>query len=273
MRAKSPTDEYWNQRALTERDDAKVNMPDVVQRDHELQFVFHHLRPNARILEVGCGNGYVTQKFRETASHVDAFDYAENMIERARSTFGEKNNRFFVDDVLEPRHVKPPYDTVVCIRVLMNLQNYDEQTRALANMAKVLRTGGQLILIDGFRDGFETLNDFRAKVGLPPVVPAAHNFHCTVAELLSAAARDFVLQSTWHTGVYDFLTRVILPQLAGPENASKPGEFHSKIEPIVRAHAVLEGLSCKPSLDEAPVSKRHDMEQYARVRGFLFARR
>jgi len=102
MRAKSPTDEYWNQRALTEQDDAKVNMPDVVQRDHELQFVFHHLRRNARMLEVGCGNGYVTQKFRELASHVDAFDYAENMIERARSTFGETNNRFFLDDVLEP---------------------------------------------------------------------------------------------------------------------------------------------------------------------------
>jgi len=65
-----------------------------------------------------------------------------------------------------------------------------------------------------------------------------------------------------------------LPQLAGAENASKPGEFHSRIEPIVRAHAVLEGLSCgRPSSDEASVSKKRDMEQYARVRGFLFARR
>jgi len=128
--------------------------------------------------------------------------------------------------------------------------------------------GGQLILIDGFRDGFETLTEFRAKVGLSPLVPAAHNFHCTVAELLSAAARDFVVQDTWHTGVYDFLTRIVFPQLAGAENASKPGEFHSRIEPIVRAHAVLEGLSCgRPSSDEALVSKKRDMEQYARVRG------
>jgi SAM-dependent methyltransferase len=272
MRAKSPTDEYWNQRALTEADDAKVNMPDTVQRDHELQFIFQYLLPHSRVLEVGCGNGYVTQQIREKVSHVDAFDYAENMIKRALSTFGEKNSRFFVDDVLDPQEVKPPYDTVVCVRVLMNLRNHDEQTRAVANIAKVLREGGQLILVDGFQDGFETLNEIRTKVGLPPVTPAAHNFHCAVSELLSVATREFVVQATWHTGVYDFLTRVVFPQLVGPENATRPGEFHSKIEPIVRAHAVLEGM-CSESLPIAPVSKRRDMEQYARVRGFVLTRR
>ena len=41
--SKPSTDRYWNQRAVTEPDPAKVNMPDTVQRDFELTFVFKHL--------------------------------------------------------------------------------------------------------------------------------------------------------------------------------------------------------------------------------------
>ena len=83
MSAKSPTDHHWDQRAITELDDAKVNMPETVQRDLELQFIFELLWSGARLLEVGCGNGYVTQQLRTRVAHVDAFDRSEKMLERA----------------------------------------------------------------------------------------------------------------------------------------------------------------------------------------------
>ena len=37
---KSDTDRHWNERAVTECDDAKVNIADTVQRDLELEFIF-----------------------------------------------------------------------------------------------------------------------------------------------------------------------------------------------------------------------------------------
>lgn len=272
MRAKSRTDEYWNSRALTEADDAKVNMPDTVQRDFELQFVFQHLPAASRILEVGCGNGFVTQQIRERVVHVNAIDYSENMIARAISTYRQTNNRFLRDDVLDPQNVTGPYDAIVCIRVLMNLRSWDEQVRAIVNMAKLLRHGGRLILIDGFRDGFESLNEIRARIGLPPITPATHNFHTDVSSIVDVITRYFTIEDTWHTGVYDFLTRVVFPQLVGAENATAPGEFHLKIEHIIRTHAMLERRDFERS-PKASIPMRPALEQYGRVRGFALTRR
>lgn len=255
MNSKSPTDEYWNQRPLTESDPAKVNMQETVQRDFELKFVFQHLRQGARLVEIGCGNGYVSQQLRERVAFVDAFDFSENMIAYARKAYGETNNRFFHDTVLNPRHTKGPYDIALCVRVLMNLRNFEEQKTAIRNIANMLPSGGRLILIDGFRDGFEVLTEFRQTIGLPPVVPASHNFHSSLAEMLPVLTEHFIIEQTWHTGLYDFLTRIVFPRLVGAENATRPSEFHEKIEPVIHAY-------------DGP-----DLARFARVHGFALARR
>jgi SAM-dependent methyltransferase len=252
---KSPTDEYWNNRALTEPEAAKVNMPDTVQRDLELKFVFKHLWPTARLVEIGCGNGYVSQQLRARVAHVDAFDYSENMIARAHETYGETNNRFFLDDVRDPKNTKSPYDAALCVRVLMNLGNLDEQRIALRNMAGMLRPGGRLVLVEGFRDGFDALSGFRQAIGIPQVAPAAHNFYSYLADVKPTINEFFLVEETWHTGLYDFLTRIVFPQLVGAANATQPGDFHAKIEPIVRAN-------------DGP-----EMARFARVHGYALTRR
>ena len=255
MRAKTSTDIYWNDRALSETDLAKVNMPDTVQRDSELKFISRNLWPAARLIEIGCGNGYTTQQLRKYVSHVDGFDFSENMIEQARRVFGQTNNRFIHDDVLDLKIIDDQYDAALCVRVLMNLNDLREQKTALQNIAKLLCSGGRLILIEGFRDGYDTLSAFRQEIGLPQVVPANHNFYSYLDEIMPTINEHFVVEQTWHTGLYDFLTRVVFPCLVGAENATKPGDFHAKVEPIVQAYHTPE------------------MMGFARVRGFVLARR
>ncbi len=230
-------------------------MPDTVQRDLELDFVFANIWRSARMVEVGCGNGYVSQQLRDRVTFLDAFDHAENMILRARSTYGESNNRFIHDDVLAPIHLQPPYDIALCVRVLMNLQSLAEQRTAIVNIATMIRSGGRLILVDGFRDGFEILSRFRQSIGLPPVVPAPHNFHSSLVDISPELSVYFTVERTWSTGLYDFLTRIVFPQLVGAESATKPGEFHTKIEAIARAY-------------DGP-----DMSKFARVHGFVLTRK
>lgn len=252
---KSSTDEFWNRRASQEPDAARVNIADTVQRDHELQFVLPHFDSTMRVVEIGCGNGYVTQQLRSQVAHVDAFDYAEAMVERARATYGETNNRFLHDSILDPKRVGTGYDAGLCVRVLINLRNLEEQKRAVGNMASLLRPGGRLLLVEGFRDGFDAINATRQAIGLPPANPAAINFYSYVAELMPTILANFQVAGTWHSGMFDFLTRVVHPQLHGAEQATGPGDFHLRIEPIVRANALP------------------DLVAYARLRGFLLIRK
>src|SRR5262249_32715124 len=122
------------------------------------------------------------------------------------------------------------------------------------NMAKMLRRGGRLILVEGFRDGFDVINSARRAIGLSEAKPAVINFYSRINDLMPTILEDFWIERTWHTGVFDFLTRVVYPQLVGADNAVGSGEFHTKIEPIIRT------------------STLSDLATYARVRGFSLSR-
>src|SRR6185437_4117320 len=106
---KTTTDLHWSERATSVADDFEVNLMDVFQREMEYDLICRYLEPHMRVLEVGCGNGYSTDRFRPLVRHVDAFDYSAEMIERAKSSFGEKNNQFIHDDLLAPEQLHGPY--------------------------------------------------------------------------------------------------------------------------------------------------------------------
>ncbi|MDO9414071.1 MAG: class I SAM-dependent methyltransferase [Pseudolabrys sp.] len=255
MSQKSNTDLHWNSRAISESDGAKVNIADTVQRDLELQYIFNHLSPSMRLLEVGCGNGYVTDQLRARVAHVDAFDYAENMVSRGKEVYGETNNRFFVDSVLDPKNARGPYDAALCVRVLINLRDLSEQIRSIRNIHNLLKPGGVLILIEGYKEGFAAISDFRQKIGIEPLKPAAINYYSGLSELMPTIQELFAVADTFHTGLFDFLTRIILPAVAGPGQASGPGQFHAQIEPVVRAY------------------DGREFAQYARLHGFVLTKR
>jgi SAM-dependent methyltransferase len=232
---KTTTDLHWSQRAASVADDFEVNLMDVFQREIEFDYVCRYLEPGSRILEVGCGNGYSTNRFRELVAHVDAFDYSESMIERARASFGETNNRFIHDDVLAPRTLNGPYDTVVCVRVLINLADLAQQQLAIRNMAALTQAGGLLILAEGYTNGFDALSALRERVGLPALEPASINFYSSLADLEPVIAESFEIVDTFHLGAYDYLTRVVYPQIVGAENARHNTNFSERCSELARA--------------------------------------
>jgi SAM-dependent methyltransferase len=252
---KSDTDRFWSQRAASEGDAVHVNIGDVNQRELEYELLLPHLRPSDRLLEVGCGMGFSTARFRERVKHVDAFDYSEEMIQRAIRTYGETNNRFFHDDVLDARRVQPPYDVAVCVRVLINLRDLAQQKRALANLASWLAPGGRLLLLEGFRDGFAELGRLRLELGLTDIEPAKINFYSHVADLRPQIEADFEIVDELHLGAYDYLTRVVYPTIVGPENAKANSEFSEKCARLAR---VFNPEAFRP---------------LSRVRGFALVRR
>jgi SAM-dependent methyltransferase len=253
-RTDTSTDQHWGERARSVADDVEVNIMDVFQRELEYDHICKFLRADDTALEVGCGNGFSTQRFRSIVRFVDAFDSSRDMVERARARFGETNNRFFHDDVLEPRTIQDVYDVVLCVRVLINLRDLDEQLRAIANLARLTRPGGRLILVEGFVDGFQALSALRGGVNLPPVQPAAINSYSLLSDWQAELDRSFDLETTFHLGAYDVLTRVMYPLLAG-EKLERNTVFHEKAAALAR------------ELDVAA------LEPYSRIRGLILRRR
>lgn len=255
MTPETQTDRHWSERAASVALDHEVNLMDVFQRELEFGQVCADLREGMNVLEVGCGNGFSTNRFRSLVRHVDAFDKSPEMIERARRTFGEANNRFIEDDVLAPRIVHDQYDCVVCVRVLINLAGTGDQKLALRNLAGFVRSGGLLLLAEGFREGFVRLSELRRKVNLPSIEPAAINHYSSWEDLAPIVAESFDIERTWHLGMYDYLTRALYPLVVGPDNAKHNTNFSERCQQL------------------AEVFNPDSMADFSRMRGFVLRKR
>ena len=251
---KSTTDIHWNERALSVKDDIEVKIMDIFQRNLEYAEIQKWLRPDMQVLEVGCGNGFSTEVFAAHAKTVDAFDYAEAMVERAKERVKSGKVHFFHDNILQPKSISKTYDAVICVRVLINLRNLDEQKTAIANMSRFVKPGGYLILAEGYTEGFDALTEIRKKVGLPPVAPAKINFYAKRNQLDDAFAA-YTLEDEFHLGMYDYLTRVFYPLVVGPENAKHNTEFSEKAAAL------------------AAVFNPPDMKRFSRLQGLLLKKK
>ncbi len=236
---------FWNRQALDISDDDQVTHPDVFQKRLELDYLSNHLNPEMRVLEAGCGNGFVTEFLYDRVAGVDAFDASEEMVKRARKRVPGKKVSFFVKALPSPspEGLRQHYDAVLALRVLINLENRDKQARAMDWIANRLNPGGLFFLLEGIQDGLDHLNTLRVPIGLKPLEPAAHNLNLTREWIEKTAAPYFDIIHESGIGTYDFLTRFYYPLVVGGENAVYNTTFH---ESAYRACQIMEDKSLAP---------------------------
>ena len=229
---KTATDKFWNDRAK-KVSYSNANIDDLAQRELENKFILRELDPGMRVLEVGCGNGYLTQDIRTLVSSVVSFDFSEEMIEVAKNICGETNNRFHCESILNPEAVTEKFDAVLCVRVLINLAGTNEQKQAINNMANWLKPGGRLILVEGYSEGFDALSELRKLSGVSELKPAKINHYSPFKDLKKFIKGKFKITNSWNSGFYDVMTRAAYPLLVGEKNANGPGEFHASLQPLL----------------------------------------
>ena len=96
------------------------------------------------ILEIGCGTGKNTSFLAQIGQSVQAVDFSQGMIARARGKVQAKNVRFSLMDITRPwEFVDASFDLIVCDLVLEHLQDL---SHVFSEAARTLRSGGHFFI-------------------------------------------------------------------------------------------------------------------------------
>jgi 2-polyprenyl-3-methyl-5-hydroxy-6-metoxy-1,4-benzoquinol methylase/glycosyltransferase involved in cell wall biosynthesis len=115
------------------------------------------LPPDRRILDVGCGSGWLSEYFARLGYDVTGIDISPDLIAVARERvervpYGADHEtplkcRFFVHDV-EGTPLSEQFDAVVCYD---SLHHFEDERAVLGNLAAMTRYGGSLFILEGDR--------------------------------------------------------------------------------------------------------------------------
>lgn len=113
-----------------------------------LRFLRRFLEPGAEVLDVGCGPGAVAVEAAVAGYRVRGIDLSPRMVEWAeanRKACGLPDERcsFRVEDLFERSQAKASADAVLALSFLEFQTN---PAKALAQLARILRPGGILVL-------------------------------------------------------------------------------------------------------------------------------
>lgn len=211
--------EHYKKEAKENNLSLTSTMADVNTRRLEMEHIISYLKNGQKVLEVGCGNGSASVEIsKKIKLDLLATDFSEDMIALAKKqpTKGVKGKiTFQEEDVLKLNYEKT-FDVVFTERCIINLLNWDDQKKGLKNMARALKKGGSLVLVEAFQDGLDQLNGARKDLGLEPIGPAYHNFYLhkeKVIEYLKGEQLVLAEENNFLSS-YFYGSRVLYPALA-----------------------------------------------------------
>ena len=232
----------------------RSTMEDDFVREKEVEWILtyrdllsrRHERP-LHILDIGCGNGYTLEKICANANsdRLTGLDFSEELLDIARAR-NLPDCTLVRGDVRRLQFDDEAFDYVYTERCLINILDPLEQIAAIREIARVLKSGGDYLMIECFTDGLANNNKARADCGLPPIPEAHHNKYFDKDSLFNAIRNifhvvdvrefgdDVALRSNFLSSYY-FTARVLYPSLLhGVEvvRNSEVAKFFSFLPPM-----------------------------------------
>jgi ubiquinone/menaquinone biosynthesis C-methylase UbiE len=228
--------EHYRKEAELHGRDASSTMRDEITRGREVAGVLRVLswlteqgRGPARLLDIGCGNGYLLEVLRERhpALELCGLEYTPELVALARDR-AVSQCPIVQGDVRELPFEAASWDAAVTERCVINVMDRADQTRSIREIARILRPGGHYLCIEAFTDGLEQLNAARGELGLPPNEMPYHNlwfdkpwFLETVADQFDvvdlAATEDPSMPVPNFLSSHYFVSRVMYPAMTNRE--------------------------------------------------------
>jgi demethylmenaquinone methyltransferase / 2-methoxy-6-polyprenyl-1,4-benzoquinol methylase len=113
------------------------------QRWRERAVELARVAPGSRALDVATGTGDLAVALREAGAEVVGCDFSEEMLERARRK--EPSVRFEWADALALPYEDDSFDAAT---VGFGARNFSDLSRGLAEMARVVRPGGRVVVLE-----------------------------------------------------------------------------------------------------------------------------
>ena len=101
-------------------------------------------RPGERVLDLGCGPARGSRQLVSRGARAVAADYSHRMVARAKQLLGSDSSVVRLDAIRLP-FAAESLDGVLCTN---SFHHYPEPRACLAEMRRVLKPGGRLVLVD-----------------------------------------------------------------------------------------------------------------------------
>ena len=215
---------FWNSRAQL---GYCAGTNDFILKEMEVNTIAGYIRDGMRILDFGCGNCVTAIALAKTYKvHIHCVDFSQGMIaEGTRAAYDEgviDYLSFEIGDTSILKNFNNEFDCVYTERVIINLKTWEEQARAIADIIKTLRNGGQYIMCENSMDGLDEINKLRATVQLEPISPPWHNLYLCDEKVAALEIEGVSLVSVNHfSATYYLFSRVMNAALAR-DNGTEP---------------------------------------------------
>ncbi|RPG55393.1 MAG: class I SAM-dependent methyltransferase [Flavobacteriales bacterium TMED235] len=173
---------HYDKEAKLNKASPKMTMGDDHVRSSETDFILNLInktnKKNIKILDIGCGNGYTLKKISKLIKKAELTGFEPNDLLRniAKKVLGKKA-RILGNSIRDLNEFSEKFDIIICQRIIINIQNYKDQKKALQNILTLSKKGTKLIFIEAFKSGLNNLNYVRKKCKLLPLKPRIHNLY------------------------------------------------------------------------------------------------
>lgn len=201
--------EYW------ERKDTE-SMYDKHLLNTETAMIRKYIPCGAKVLDSGCGEGEGVLAYSSIEGvTIHGADFSETRLRKASERLaGRENVNLKQVDFLGNYSLDDDYDVVISERFLINLLEWPLQQKVISDLLGMLKPSGKLIMLEGSKQGAESLNTFRAAWGLGPISVKWHNVFFDDDEIIAfVEGKGCKLVGHEGLGVYFMLTRGIRPVL------------------------------------------------------------
>lgn len=129
-------------------------VPTVLKETCLAPLIFSLVEKPERLLDIGCGTGYFTEKFANTGIEVTGVDSCGDY-------FPTKSNNvtYLVMNATELEISTPGFNAILIINVLSCIGTNEERTTVLKKAASVKKKGGKIYVVHGSEEVYDTSVD------------------------------------------------------------------------------------------------------------------